>query len=217
MRMAFNSFTIRAVVAGARSILVLSALVATSAEAATINPLSSSLSRDGNRQPSYDFTQDEVSLGATANSRLTQNNLFALVPQRDRKLDLDWGTLDSFQVEDALNQESLQLASSETEQLSENLSRLDDVSASAIPSIKSEALLGSNLALYDFQALTANRNIETFHYADGTDVPEPLTVIATLIGGSAVVGMRKKLAKQQFQIQNGVRVITAVPNSNLRT
>ncbi|MEN8447534.1 MAG: PEP-CTERM sorting domain-containing protein, partial [Cyanobacteria bacterium J06555_13] len=119
---------------------------------------------------------------------------------------------DGNQIDGRAGKDSLNLSFSKAVQLSSALFTFVDRNDDAVVRVDGTELFNDSLPLsgmvsfasnngisFDFGAPGRNDNfrlkgVEVFHYADGTSVPEPFTVIATLMGGSAVLGMRKKLS-----------------------
>ncbi|EDX87041.1 PEP-CTERM putative exosortase interaction domain protein [Synechococcus sp. PCC 7335] len=193
--------------------VTLSVIAASSSEAATINSFKFDFSGNGGNQPSYVFTKGNVSVTATAS---TDAGIFgtidAYVSQTQKGLGVDFGLFDGGKIDGAFGRDVLNLAFSRSVQLSSAFFTLVDRRDEAVIRVDGTTLFNSNLPLnglvsfadndgisFDFGATDYNdnfrlRGVEVYNYADGTAVPEPLTILATVIGGSAVLGMRKKLS-----------------------
>lgn len=205
--MTFNVLIKRGVVAVASS-LAFSVLVTSFAEAATVGSFKFNPASSSSRKPSYDLTQDEI--GTTASRSKVLDSYSALVSRSQKGADVSGGAIARPQRSGVAEKKTLKLSSSKAAELSTALSTQSDSSDSSTVEVDNNQILSGKWR--STQAFNANRGltlsfsttdpsnslkmkgVEGFHYADGTDVPEPLTVIATLIGGSAVIGMRKKLA-----------------------
>lgn len=200
----------KSLLGGVATAAVLSMVSAGSAKAVVTNSFDFNFAGSGGTQASYSFSQGDVGVVAEASS--FGGLIPAGVSQNSKGLGVDWGRLDGGQVDGFLGRDVLELTFSKPVELASTLFTLVDRNDDTNVTVDGASLYSGNIPLsgvlanfdanvgvtFDFGATDWTDNyrlkgVSVSKYADGTSVPEPLTVIATLIGGSTVLGMRKKL------------------------
>lgn len=219
LKMSYNSFIRHLVVsASAAAITVASA---GSAMAATINSITFDLGGSRDAAPAYSYNQGGIKLDVTASST-APNSSGAKVTRRTTGLGVDNSTNDNGPIDGYAGLDTLHLRFSSAVELSSALFTLiidedktttnnneiviggGSLFSGALPDNgNGQSLVNSftsNGGGLEFQFSATNnsdnyrlKRVEVFNYADGTSVPEPMTVVATIIGGGAVLKMRKKL------------------------